>query len=154
MPHTLAALECGAVGVTRDVGQSPVSLPAVEDQRALDAEICSDTTKLDGMGDARVAAAANEIACRLDVQAVVDDAAKAEADRTATIRPAPDTMTYVTALLPVTKGVGVYAALNKSVEVVQPRCRTRCETSRPSAPVATVNLPATRVYGLSPIPFT
>ena len=30
-------------------------------------------------------------------------------------------MTYVTALLPVAKGVGVYAALNKTVEVMQPR---------------------------------
>ena len=58
------------------------------------------------------AAAAKEIADRLDAQAVVDRAAKAEADRTVTIRPAPDTMTYVTALLPVAQGVGVYAALN------------------------------------------
>ena len=65
---------------------------------------------------------------------------RAEAERTATIRPAPDTMTYVTALLPVTKGVGVYAARNNSVEVVQPRCRTRYET---------FTFPATRVYGLS-----
>jgi hypothetical protein len=53
------------------------------------------------------------------VQAVVDRAAKAEEDRTVTIRPAPDTMTYVTALLPVAKGVGVYAALNKTVDVKQ-----------------------------------
>ena len=68
------------------------------------------------MGDARVAAAAKEIACRLDVQAVVDRAAKAEADRTVTIRPAPDTMTYVTALLPVAKGVGVYAALKRAAD--------------------------------------
>jgi hypothetical protein len=91
----------------------------VENRRLLDAELCSDVTKLDGMGDARVAAAAKEIACRLDVQAVVDRAAKAEEDRTVTIRPAPDTMTYVTALLPVAKGVGVYAALNKTVDVKQ-----------------------------------
>ena len=102
--------------------------------------MCSDTTKLDRLSDAAVAAAANEIACRLDVQAVVDGAAKAEAEGTATIRPPTDTMTYVTALLPVTKGVGVYAARNNSVEVVQPRCRTRYET---------FTFPATRVYGLS-----
>jgi hypothetical protein len=50
---------------------------------------------------------------RLDSQAVVDRAAKAEADRTVTIRPAPDCMTYVTALLPVAQGVGVYAARNR-----------------------------------------
>jgi hypothetical protein len=35
-----------------------------------------------------------------------------------TIRPAPDCMTYVTALLPVAQGVGVYAALNRIVEVM------------------------------------
>jgi hypothetical protein len=35
-----------------------------------------------------------------------------------TIRPAPDTMTYVTALLPVAQGVGVYAALEQTVEVM------------------------------------
>ena len=82
----------------------------------MDAELCADVTKLDGMGDARVAAAAKEIAYRLDAQAVVDRAAKAEADRTVTIRPAPDTMTYVTALLPVAQGVGVYAALKRAAD--------------------------------------
>ncbi len=71
------------------------------------------------MGDARITAEAKKIACRLDVRTVVDRAAKAEADRTVTIRPAPDTMTYVTAMLPVAQGVGVYAALNKTVEVMQ-----------------------------------
>src|ERR1700742_3690277 len=49
-------------------------------------------------------------------QAVVDRAAKAEADRTVTIRPAPDCMTYVTVLLPVAQGVSVYAALKRSAD--------------------------------------
>jgi Domain of unknown function (DUF222) len=117
MPHTLAALECGALSewrATLIVCES--ACLNVEDRRALDVELCSDVTKLDGKGDARVTAAAKEIACRLDVQAVVDRAAKAEADRTVTIRPAPDTMTYVTALLPVAKGVGVYAALKRAAD--------------------------------------
>ena len=61
-------------------------------------------------------AEAKEIAYRLDAQAVVDRAAKAEADRTVTIRPAPDTMAYVTALLPVAQGVGVYAALKRAAD--------------------------------------
>ena len=117
MPHTLAALECGALSEWRAtlIVRESACLD-VEDRRVLDAELCGDVSKLDGMGDARVAAAAKEIACRLDVQAVVDRAAKAEADRTVTIRPAPDTMTYVTALLPVAQGVGVYAALNTAVD--------------------------------------
>ena len=33
-----------------------------------------------------------------------------------TIRPAPDAMTYVTALLPVAQGVGVYAALKRAAD--------------------------------------
>ena len=117
MPHTLAALECGALSewrATLIVRES--ACLAVEDRRALDAEMCADVTKLDGLGDARIAAEAKKIAYRLDPQAVVDRAAKAEADSTVTIRPAPDTMTYVTMLLPVAKGVGVYAALTRAAD--------------------------------------
>ena len=58
-----------------------------------------------GLGDARMVAAAREIAARLDAQAMVNRAAKAEGDRAVTIRPTPHCMTYVTALLPVAAGV-------------------------------------------------
>jgi hypothetical protein len=117
MPHTLAALEAGLLSEWRAtlIVRESACLD-VEDRRALDAELCTDTSKLDGMGDARLAAEAKGIAYRLDPQAVVDRAAKAEGDRTVTIRPAPDTMTYVTALLPVAKGVGVYAALKRAAD--------------------------------------
>ena len=69
--HTLAALQCGALSewrATLIVKQS--ACLEVDDRRRLDAEMCSDVSKLDGMGDARVEAAAKENACRLDVQAV------------------------------------------------------------------------------------
>jgi hypothetical protein len=88
----------------------------VADRRRLDAELCGDVSSLEGMGDARIIAAAKEIACRLDVESVVDRVARAESDRRVTIRPAPDAMTYVTALLPVAKGVGVYAALKRAAD--------------------------------------
>jgi hypothetical protein len=117
MPHTLAALECGALSewrATLIVRES--ACLEVEDRRLLDAELCADVSKLDGMGDKRITAAAKEIAARLDAQAVVDRAAKAEADRTVTIRPAPDCMAYVTVLLPVRQGVGVYAALKRQAD--------------------------------------
>jgi Domain of unknown function (DUF222) len=119
MPRTLAALECGALSewrATLIVRES--ACLEVDDRRRLDEELCADVSKLDGMGDARITAAAKEIAARLDAQAVVDRAAKAEADRTVTIRPAPDCMAYVTVLLPVAKAVGVYAALNQTVGVM------------------------------------
>ena len=117
MPHTLAALESGALSEWRStlIVRESACLD-VEDRRRLDAELCADVRRLEGMGDARITAAAKEIAARLDAQAVVDRAAKAEADRTVTIRPAPDCMTYVTVLLPVAQGVGVYAALTRAAD--------------------------------------
>jgi len=117
MPHTLAALECGVLSEWRAtlIVRESACLD-VADRQVLDVELCADVSNLDGMGDARIAAAAKEIAYRLDAQAVVDRAAKAGEDRTVTIRPAPDTMTYVTALLPVAQGVGVYAALKRAAD--------------------------------------
>ena len=118
MAHTLRALESGALSEWRAtlIVRESACLD-VEDRRALDAELCGDPAGLDGMGDARVAAAAKAIAYRLDPHAVVERAAKAEQERTVTIRPAPDTMTYVTALLPVAQGVSVYAALRREADV-------------------------------------
>jgi hypothetical protein len=118
MPHTLAALECGALSEWRAtlVVRESACLD-IEDRRTLDAELCSDVQSLDGVGDARLAAAAKEIAYRLDPHAVVDRAAKAASERTVTIRPAPDTMTYLTALLPVAQGVSVYAALRREADM-------------------------------------
>ncbi len=118
MPHTLAALECGVLSEWRAtllVRES--ACLDVEDRRRLDTELCADMARLDGLGDARLVAEAKAIAYRLDPHAVVDRAAKAEAERTVTIRPAPDTMTYLTALLPVAQGVSVYAALKRAADV-------------------------------------
>lgn len=117
MPHTLAALECGALSEWRAtlIVRESACLD-VEDRRALDAELCADAASLAGMGDARVAAAAKSVAYRLDPHAVVERAAKAEQERTVSIRPAPDTMTYLTALLPVAQGVSVYAALRREAD--------------------------------------
>jgi hypothetical protein len=117
MPHTLAALEQGLLSEWRAtlIVRESACLD-IEDRQALDAELCGDPAGLDGMGDARVAAAARSIAYRLDPHAVVERAAKAETERTVTIRPAPDTMTWLTALLPVAQGVSVYAALRRAAD--------------------------------------
>jgi hypothetical protein len=117
MPHTLAALEHGILSEWRAtlIVRESACLD-IDDRRALDAELCGEPADLNGMGDARVAAAAKAIAYRLDPHAVVDRAAKAEDERCVTIRPAPDTMTYLTALLPVATGVSVYAALRRQAD--------------------------------------
>ena len=117
MPHTLGALQQGLLSEWRAtlIVRESACLD-IEDRQALDAELCGDPAGLDGMGDARVAAAARSIAYRLDPHAVVERAAKAETERTVTIRPAPDTMTWLTALLPVAQGVSVYAALRRAAD--------------------------------------
>jgi hypothetical protein len=118
MPHTLAALETGVLSewrATLIVRES--ACLTVEDRRAVDAELCGDPAALEGFGDTRIAAEAKKIAYRLDPHAVVDRARKAETERCVTIRPAPDTMTYVTALLPMAQGVSVYAALKHEADV-------------------------------------
>lgn len=117
MPHTLAALESGALSewrATLIVRES--ACLTVEDRQALDAEMCGDVTKLNGMGNKRIEAEAKKIAYRLDPQAIVDRAAKAPEDRTVTIRPAPDCMANVTVLLPMAQGVGVYASLKRTAD--------------------------------------
>ena len=117
MPHTLAALECGALSewrATLIVRES--ACLSVADRRTLDAEMCADVAGLEGKGNKQIASSAKEIACRLDVQAVVDRAAKAEAQRNVSIRPAPEAMTLVSALLPVKQGVSVYAALKRAAD--------------------------------------
>jgi hypothetical protein len=79
--------------------------------------MCADPSVLEGKGDKRIEADAKAIAYELDARAVVERAVRAEADRTVTCRPAPDNMTYVTALLPMAKGVGVYAALRREADL-------------------------------------
>jgi hypothetical protein len=117
MPHTLAALQSGILSEWRAtlIVRESACLD-IDDRRELDREMCADTASLQGKGDAELTAAAKAIAYRKDPHAVVDRAAKAENDRTVTIRPAPDTMTWVSVLLPVARGVGVFAALRRAAD--------------------------------------
>jgi hypothetical protein len=117
MPHTLAALKAGALSewrATLIVRES--ACLSLEHRRTLDAELCTHPESLEGKGDKRIEADAKAIAYRLDPQAIVDRAVRAETERTVTVRPAPDNMTYVTVLLPMPKGVAVYAALKKQAD--------------------------------------
>ncbi len=101
MPHTVAALECGALSewrATLIVRES--ACLALEDRRALDAEPCGNVSETRRHGGCPVGGGGQEHRLPDGPAGVVDRAAKAAADRTVTIRPAPDTMTHVTVLLP------------------------------------------------------
>jgi hypothetical protein len=117
MPHTLAALESGMLTEWRATLLVKESACLdVEDRRTLDAEMCADPTTLVGKGDKRITADAKAIAYRLDPHAVVEKARRAEQDRCVGIRPAADTMAWVSILLPVAHGVAVYAALKRAAD--------------------------------------
>ena len=82
------------------------------------------------MGDARAGrAAAREHAYRLDAESYVERRRRAEADRRVTLRPAPDVMSQLSALLPVKAGVAVYAALTARPTGSAPRA-TRARAGR------------------------
>ncbi|WP_371820805.1 DUF222 domain-containing protein [Tsukamurella sp. PLM1] len=112
LPHTRERLRDGDI--------SPEAVPVIthglshldEDlRRRADATLCSDPTTLDGVGLRRLKDLVQKVAYELDQQGTVDRIAKAAKDRTVSIRPLPEGMTRVSLLLPLTQGVGVYAAL-------------------------------------------
>ena len=117
MPHTLAALSAGWLSEWRaTLLARETACLTLADRRCVDATLCADPATLDGLSDRAILAEAKRLAYRLDPESVVRQARRAETERTVTIRPAPDTMTYVTGLLPVAAGVSVYAALRREAD--------------------------------------
>lgn len=117
MPHTLDALTVGAITEWRAtlIARETAILTA-EDRAAVDRRLCGDQRRLATMGDKAVADAARRLALELDPAAAVRRASRAEGDRHVSIRPAPDTMARVSALLPVAQGVALVAALRRQAE--------------------------------------
>jgi hypothetical protein len=72
--------------------------------------------QLVGLSPRRAQATARRLTIRIDPAGAVARAGKARADRRVGIRPAPDTMAVLSALLPCEQGVGVYAALRKHAD--------------------------------------
>lgn len=130
LPMTHAALARGDISEWRAtlVVRETVCLSR-EDRRRVDAEIAPE---LSAAGDSRLADLARKVAQRLDPGAAMRRARRAKADRRVTVRPALDTMSNVTALLPVAQGVAVYSALRAHAESL--RCRVITAPSRRSWP--------------------
>jgi len=130
MPHTHALLTAGQVSewtATQLVKETAIL--TVEDRRLVDERLCAmrvDTTTgqivapvVVGLTSNQAAGRARALACELDPQAAADRAAKAKKDRRVTIRPAPETMTYVTGLVPVDQGVACWANLDRSARALK-----------------------------------
>jgi len=130
MPHTHALLSEGSISpwVATILVRETACLTR-EDRAGVDERLCAthlveSTGEISaphvlGLTPRRVENAARKLAAELDVEAVVRRAARAERERRVTIRPAPDTMSYVTGLLPVAQGVSVFASLKAAAEAAR-----------------------------------
>ncbi|GHJ57614.1 HNH endonuclease [Nocardioides sp. OK12] len=117
MPHTLAAMRAGWCSEWRaTLLARETACLSLEDRRRVDAELMADPETTEGWGDKRLVAAARARAYELDPHAALKRSRKAEGERYVSLRPAPDTMTYLTALLPVAQGVAAYAALTRAAD--------------------------------------
>ncbi|MFJ5956150.1 HNH endonuclease [Paenarthrobacter sp. NPDC092416] len=126
MPRTMAALETGQLNEWRAalLVKETACLP-VEDRAAVDEELAADTGTFTGAGDRAIIAAAKAAAYRRDPRTLSQRAAHAATERSVSLRPAPDTMTYLTALLPVAQGVAAYAALTRQAASARSTADTR-----------------------------
>ena len=117
MPHTLAALETGQLSEWRaTLLVKETACLSAEERAAVDEELAPDTGTFDGAGDRRIISAARAAAYRRDPRTVTQRASHAATERHVSLRPAPDTMCYLTALLPVAAGVAVHAALTRHAD--------------------------------------
>lgn len=115
MPHTLAALETGQLNEWRATllvkGTACLSRA---DRTQVDQIVCSDGQAVAALGNKQLENLVKTEAYRADPHSVVERSVRAERERRVSLRPAPDTMTWLTALLPVAQGVAAYKALTKA----------------------------------------
>jgi hypothetical protein len=111
MPHTLALMREGRLTEWRaTILARETACLSLADRLTVDARLCAggEAATLSDLGLER---AAKKLACELDPASVAERARRAESERHVSIRPAPDTMCWVTALLPVKQAVSIYAVL-------------------------------------------
>ncbi|WP_395399301.1 HNH endonuclease [Arthrobacter sp. UC242_113] len=119
MPHAQAALDTGQLNEERVMHMvKETACLSVEDRTAVDEELAADTGTFVGAGTRAVIAAVRAAAIRRDPRSVAQRASHAASERRVSLRPAPDCMTYLTALLPVHEGVAVLAALTRNADTL------------------------------------
>ncbi len=117
MPHTKAAFRSGRITEWRAMllARETACLSRA-DRAEVDRRVAGDPDVLEAMGDGEIVAMAREVAYELDPVSFVERRRRAEADRRVTVRPAPDVMSQISALLPVKDGVAVWAVLTREAD--------------------------------------
>ncbi|HSU01397.1 MAG TPA: DUF222 domain-containing protein [Nocardioides sp.] len=117
LPHTWAAWRAGRITEWRaTVLARETACLTLEDRLTVDELVAADADTFESMSERQVIAAAQAEAARLDAEAMVSRRRRAESERRVSMRPAPDTMVWLTALLPVADGVAAYAALTRDAD--------------------------------------
>lgn len=120
MPHTLAALESGHLTEWRATllvkGTACLSRA---DRRNVDSLVCRDPEAVAKLGKRRLESVVKTEAYRTDPHSVVERSNRAHSERRVSLRPAPDNMSYLTALVPVAQGVATYHALTKAASAAK-----------------------------------
>src|SRR5690606_14476834 len=122
MPHTFAALQAGILSPWRaGLLVRETSHLSPEHRGLVDEQLCGPGGReaLAGLGTRRVVAGVEELAARWDVHACLKRNAKAVGERRVSLRPAPDLMVYLTALVPMVEGVQAYAQLKADAEAIK-----------------------------------
>ncbi len=120
LPETLAALTAGETSEWRaTVVARETACLSRTDRTAVDTALAARPGGVAAMGDGQVAAEARRVAYRLDPTSVLRRSARAVGQRCVTLRPAPDAMTWLTALLPVGSGVAAHAALSRAADTAR-----------------------------------
>jgi len=126
MPHTLAALETGHLNEWRATllikGTACLSRA---DRSHVDRVVCQDADVVSKLGNRRLEHLVKAEAYRSDPHSVVERSVRAIGERRVSLRPAPDTMTYLTALLPVAQGIAAYHALTSAAATMKATGDTR-----------------------------
>ena len=117
MPHTHALLTRGEISEWRaTLVVRETAVLSAEHRAQVDAELAHELAHL---GDREAAAKARAIGYRLDPGSAIRRTRGARSDRHVSLRPAPDTMSYLTAFLPVEQGVACLAALQHAADTAR-----------------------------------
>lgn len=116
LPETLALLSRGEVSEwLATIVATETSHLAGEDRRLVDKQLAAE---LPGLSPRRAQALARKLTIEIDPAGAVARAGKARKDRRVGVRPAPDTMAVLSALLPCEQGVAAWAALRRHTDSV------------------------------------
>src|SRR3954451_19294976 len=119
LPKTFAALAAGEISEWRaTLVVRETAVLSVEHRMEVDRQLARHLTG-SGWGDRQVANEARRIGYRLDPGSAIRRVRGAQKDRHVSLRPAPDTMTYLTGFLPVAHGVACKVALMKHADTLK-----------------------------------